>query len=160
RTDVLCTRSRRWRQVAGRDVLARPRVTTRRLAHVSPECGAERARRRVAHTLRDLADSNILAAEQIPRDRQAPAERILARREADGAGAPLEERRPRKRRSSCELGHLPRTSKLTVHVSYRWREPRIGQRTPESRGRVFIRSRSSRFDQQDFHEPREHEIAP
>ena len=59
---------------------------------MSSERRAERARRAVADALGDLGDSEILAAEQIPRDGHPPGEQVFHRRHAHGAGEAVEER--------------------------------------------------------------------
>jgi hypothetical protein len=68
------------------------RVATRGLAYVAAERGTESAGRAVADALGDLGDSEILAAEQIPRDGHPPGEQVFHRRHAHGAGEAVEER--------------------------------------------------------------------
>ena len=45
-----------------------------------------------------------------------------------------------------------------MHLPYRRRESRIRQSAQEPRWRVVTWRRSQRFDEQDLHEAREHEV--
>jgi len=45
-----------------------------------------------------------------------------------------------------------------MHLPYRRREPCIGQPAQEPRRRVVARARSQGFDEQDLHQPSEHEV--
>src|SRR5690606_8316352 len=83
---------------------------------------------------------------------------VLHRTKAHGLTEAIEERRSRECRRLRELGHRPRAREVTVHLTYRWRDPWIAQAAQEPWWSV-TRRRPQCFDEQHLYQTREHEVA-
>ena len=83
---------------------------------------AEGARGAVADVLRNLGDGDVLAPQEILRQRHAPAEQILHRRNAHCATEALEEGRTPERGLVRQLCNRPRPAWVLVHPSECYRQ--------------------------------------
>ena len=136
------------------------RVAARRLPDMAAEGGAERARRTVADAARDLIERQGAAAEQVLGDSHPPGQQIFHRAQADRAGEAVEEGGAGHAGGIRQPGHRPAMLRATMHLAQRLRQPGI-RKAPQQTGRRIPAARyAQRFDQQDFHKPRQHKLPP
>ena len=130
------------------------RIAPGRHPDMPAECDAQRAGRAVADAVRDLRRGQLALPQQAPGDLHAPAQQVFHRRDADGAGEALEERRTRQRGGlrSCgtvqgrSIARASAAAPLRALVAQAFRRP----------GRIAGAGRAHGFDQQQLGQPRQH----
>ena len=128
-------------------------------ADATGESDAERARRAVTHSFGDLGYANSLPAQQVLRQRHAPTQQILHRRDPDLTPEPVKERRSRKCRPLCKLHHRPVLPGAFVHFPQREGESVVAKPAQKARWRRGPRGRAQGLDQQNLKQACQYHVA-